>query len=197
MKYYAHINSKNVLTGIDMSTMITDEYGSEDVQNIEVDKTLYDNKQKYGIEYYIYQDGEIVENPDYKKEQAQKRQQEFLKDFFKVPLSSQFTEKEYAYYRKIPKGYSSAIESIMAAERVCSKMQGLPANNLIFYEEPDFYDETQCTEEWLYSHQITLPALTVEQFDNIFITFIQSWNTQEHSKSNEQENEKEEENEHI
>ena len=36
MKYYAHINSKNVLTGIDMSTMIADEYGSSEVENIEV-----------------------------------------------------------------------------------------------------------------------------------------------------------------
>lgn len=143
-------------------------------------------------------DDEVIDNTEqYNKEQAQKRQQEFLKDFFKVPLSSQFTEKEYAYYRKIPKGYTSAIESINTAERICSKMQGLPANNLIFYEEPDFYDETQCTEEWLSSHQIIIPALTVEQFDNIFITFIQSWNTQEHSKANEQENEKGEENEYI
>ena len=75
MKYYAHINSKNILTGIDMSRLSADEYGSEDVKNIEVDKTLYDNKQKYGIEYYVYQDGEIVENPNYKEEQKRKERQ--------------------------------------------------------------------------------------------------------------------------
>ena len=73
--YYAHINSKDILTGIDMSRISADEYGSEDVQNIEVDKTLYDNKQKYGIEYYTYQDGEIVENPNYEEEQAQKERE--------------------------------------------------------------------------------------------------------------------------
>lgn len=73
--YYAHINSKDILTGIDMSRISADEYGSEDVQNIEVDKTLYDNKQKYGIEYYIYKDGEIVENPNYEEEQAQKERE--------------------------------------------------------------------------------------------------------------------------
>ena len=75
MIYYAHINSKNILTGIDMSRLSADEYGSEDVKNIEVDKTLYDNKQKYGIEYYVYQDGEIVENPNYKEEQKRKERQ--------------------------------------------------------------------------------------------------------------------------
>ena len=75
MTYYAHINSKNILQGMDMSKISADEYGSEDVQNIEVDKTLYDNKQKYGIEYYIYKDGEIVENPNYEEEQAQKERE--------------------------------------------------------------------------------------------------------------------------
>ena len=75
MKYYAHINSKDILTGIDMSKIVADEYGSEYVKNIEVDKTLYDTAQEYGIEYYIYQDGEIIENPNY-EEEIQKQLQE-------------------------------------------------------------------------------------------------------------------------
>lgn len=145
---------------------------------LEVSGEIYNNWKSY-----IWDGEKLIKDPEYDKKQAQKRQQEFFKDFFKVTLSSQFTQKGYGYYRKIPKGYSSAIESIMTAERICSKMQGLPANTLIFYEEPDFYDEIQCTEEWLSSHQIILPALTIEQFDSIFITFIQSWNTQEHSTS--------------
>ena len=40
MTYYAHINSKNILTGIDMSKISADEYGSKDVKNIEVDNKL-------------------------------------------------------------------------------------------------------------------------------------------------------------
>lgn len=78
MKYYAHINSKNVLTGIDMSRLSTDEYGSEDVKNIEVDKTLYDNKQKYGIEYYIYKDGKIIKNPEWDNICLEQKKQEFI-----------------------------------------------------------------------------------------------------------------------
>ena len=78
MKYYAHINSKNVLTGIDMSRMSADEYGSADVQNIEVDKTLYDNKQKYGIEYYTYKEGKIVENPEYSTIELNNKKEELI-----------------------------------------------------------------------------------------------------------------------
>ena len=76
--YYAHINSKDILTGIDMSTMIADEYGSEDVKNIEVDKELYDNKQKYGIEYYIYKDNKITLNTNYITIELNKKKQEFI-----------------------------------------------------------------------------------------------------------------------
>ena len=78
MKYYAHINSKNVLTGIDMSRISADEYGSEDVKNIEVDKELYDNKQKYGIEYYTYKDGEIILNPEYSTIELNNKKEELI-----------------------------------------------------------------------------------------------------------------------
>ena len=73
--YYAHINSKDILTGIDMAMLSADEYGSKDVQNIEVDKTLYDTAQEYGIEYYTYQDGKIIENPNYADEFEQKERE--------------------------------------------------------------------------------------------------------------------------
>ena len=63
--YYAQINSKNILTCIDTSILTTDEYGSINVQNIEVAKEYYDNYQLYGNDYYIYDNGEIVVNPEY------------------------------------------------------------------------------------------------------------------------------------
>ena len=78
--YYAHINSKNILTGIDMSIMITDEYGSKDIKNIEVDETLYDNKQKYGIEYYTYKDGEIIKNPEWDNIYLEQKKQEKIEE---------------------------------------------------------------------------------------------------------------------
>ena len=63
-----------------MSTMIADEYGSKDVKNIEVDKTLYDNKQKYGIEYYIYKDGEIVKNPEWDNIYLEQKKREKIEE---------------------------------------------------------------------------------------------------------------------
>lgn len=63
--YYAHINSHDILTGIDVCTLTEDEYGSTDVQNIEVSEEVYNNAQQYGNEYYIYDNGEIVLNPEY------------------------------------------------------------------------------------------------------------------------------------
>lgn len=72
MQYYALINSKNILIDFDISPMVSDEYGSSDVQNIEVSEEIYNNAQQYGSNYYIYSDGQIILNPNYKQEQAQK-----------------------------------------------------------------------------------------------------------------------------
>lgn len=73
MKYYAHINSKNVLTGIDMSTMIADEYGSSEVKNIEVSEDAYVERDKY-----IYSDGKIVLNPEYSTIKLNNRKEELI-----------------------------------------------------------------------------------------------------------------------
>lgn len=104
------------------------------------------------------------------------RKENFLKDFFKVSLGDLGT----GYYRKNPKGYTSAIESITVAERMCAKNNGLPAGTLIFYQQPNFNKPEQCTEEWLEAHQIIMPALTVEQFDTLFMSFVMAWNKEEH-----------------
>jgi hypothetical protein len=77
MKYYAQIDSKEKLVGIDNSYSIltTDEYGSEDVQNIEVPEEYYNNARQYGNNYYIYENGEIVLNPNYEQEQQAKERE--------------------------------------------------------------------------------------------------------------------------
>ena len=72
MNYYAQINSHNILVDIDTSKLIDDEYSSTDVQNIEVSEEYYNNAKQYGINYYIYSNGEIILNPNYENEQAQK-----------------------------------------------------------------------------------------------------------------------------
>ena len=71
--HYAHINSKNVLTGIDMSTMIADEYGSVDVKNIEVSEDVYAERDKY-----IYSDGKIILNPEYSTIELNNKKEELI-----------------------------------------------------------------------------------------------------------------------
>lgn len=116
---------------------------------------------------------EILEQP---KITAKERKETFLKDFFSIDLSGYGT----IYYRKKPKGYISAIESINTAERMCAKNNGLPGRILIFYQQPNFEIAEQCTEEWLEEHQIILPALSVADFDNLYTNFITAWNSKEH-----------------
>jgi len=84
--YYAHINSKDILLEIDSSLITSDEYGSTDVQNIEVSEEYYNNAQTYGNNYYIYDNGEIIVNPNYENEEAQKRQADFETEFFNTSL---------------------------------------------------------------------------------------------------------------
>ena len=110
------------------------------------------------------------------EETKEERKARFLQDFFKVSLGELGT----GYYRKKPKGYQSAVESINTAQIMCSKLNGLPAGILIFYKQPNFSKAEQCTEEWLAAHQIVLPAMTEEQFDELYLSFITSWNKQEH-----------------
>lgn len=63
MTYYAHVDSHNELVGMDTSILVEDGYGSLNVQNIEVSKAVYKNKEQY-----IYQNGSIVKNPNYEAE---------------------------------------------------------------------------------------------------------------------------------
>ena len=100
------------------------------------------------------------------------RQKAFLKTFFKV--------SNYGYYRRQPKGYQSAIESINTAFNMCNVNGGLPADTLIFYPEPDFTKPEQCTEEWLVENQIKKPAMTVQEFGVLYAAFITAWNDEEH-----------------
>ena len=74
-KYYAQVNSKGILQEIDLGFITDDEYGSTDVKNIEVSEEYYNNAKQYGTNYYMYSNGEIVLNPNYEAEQAQKEKE--------------------------------------------------------------------------------------------------------------------------
>ena len=66
--FYAHIDNENNI--IDFS-----EAKYLNFINVEVTEEQYNNAQQYGNNYYIYDNGELVLNPNYKDEQAQKKQE--------------------------------------------------------------------------------------------------------------------------
>lgn len=142
--------------------------GCPDEYYIEIGMEIRDIKQSdIDSEWYLTEKCPMKPEPT-----AEDRRNDFLNSFFKV--------EGYGYYRRKPKGYQSAIESINTAYNMCKENNGLPAGVLIFYQEPDFNKPEQCTEEWLTTHQIVLPAMNVQTFVELFNLFITTWNRQEH-----------------
>lgn len=131
--------------------------------NIEVTEEQY-NQEDYN-NYFIYQDGEIVVNPDYDNEQAKKRKQEF---------ESEFLATSKGNYRLQPKGYANAQQSIDTVNAIVMAMGGLNetiANMVIFYDTPDFSKSEECTEEWLVQHQHHPEPMTIQQWIEFYIEF--------------------------
>lgn len=53
----------------------------ENIASIEIEQDVYDN-----LERYMYDNGSIVLNPNYEKEQEEKRLEEFKKNYFETSL---------------------------------------------------------------------------------------------------------------
>lgn len=148
----------------------------ETILNIEVAESLF-NDFCQNPNKYIYKNEEIVLNPDYEEYLAEKRKEIFLQDFFEIP---NVVNDKNGYYRKKPKGYSSAVESINSAFNIVTVTGLLQKDTLIFYEEPDFTKPEECTEEWLIEHQFKNEEMTLTEFGKFYASFLQAWNKQEH-----------------
>ena len=112
---------------------------------------------------------QIVEIP---KPTAEENKINFEDKFFNID--------GFGYYRKAPKGYQSAVESINTAFNMVTVLGSLPENTLTFYTAPDFTDETQCTEEWLVANSFKNKAMTAQEFGEFYAKFMTAWNNQEH-----------------
>lgn len=121
---------------------------------------------------YTLIDGEIAINPNYETEQLKKLEKEFDSQFFEIP--------NFGYFRRIPKGYNSAVESLNTVCSVVTFMKLLPQGTLTFYHKPDFAKPEQCTEEWMVNNSYKNEAMTLDEFAVFYTTFITAWNTQEH-----------------
>ena len=124
----------------------------------ELDSQIYNlDKSEYTDNEYVLEGDEyVLKDEAYEQRQAQKREYNFKAEFFNV--------EGYGYYRKIPKGYQSAVESMNVLFNIANVSQGIQAGLIIFYQEPDFTDPEQCSEQWLIEHQIVMPAMTLQAF---------------------------------
>lgn len=125
-------------------------------------------------EYVLDGNEYVIKDEAWEEEQTEKRKQEFLQTFFKV--------EGFGYYRIQPKGYQSAVESMNVLFNAAIAMNGIQAGLIIFYPEPDFTKPEQCTEEWLVANQIIMPAMTKEEFIQLWAVFTTAWNTKEHEQ---------------
>ena len=133
--------------------------------NLGYTEEVHELPEDYNSEKYIVINGELVLNPNYEKEQKEKRQEEFYNNFLATSKGN---------YRLQPKGYANAQQSIDTVDNIVSKAGSLPAqyaSKVIFYATPDFTKPEDCTEEWLVNHQTTLQAMTKEEWDAFYLEF--------------------------
>ncbi len=126
---------------------------------------------------YIIVDGELVKNPDYEKEQVQKRQDNFEAEFIETSMKD--SKGNNAWYRQVPHGYANAPQTIELVDKYVRDAQGMTeqiALLLIFYEKPDFAKAEECTEEWLIQHQFNPPVnMTLQQWLDFEMDFQIRW----------------------
>lgn len=145
MKYYAIYNEQTKELSKAQCRCLNDE-----CVNIEVSKEVYDN-----LEEYIYQDGKLVLNPNYEKEQEAKRQQEI------AMLSLTSADVERGIYKATGKDFDDVVTLVTQLQPEGLDIKALKielkANN--FYRGNPYVDAVG-----------SLLGFTKEQLDAFFET---------------------------
>ena len=116
-------------------------------------------------EGYVIYDFEIMTVEEMEEKEAQARAKEFYNTFLATSKGN---------YRLQPKGYANAQQSIDTINNMVNALGSLTnqiSEMILFYETPDFTDETQCTEEWLIAHQYKAEPMTKEEWTKFYIEF--------------------------
>ena len=173
-------------------TIINPETGEEETIEVQghhtetftkmIEELLIDYEGKYVIiDDSNATNGDLVEGWS----EANMRKAKFEKEFFLIPaVTKAEVEGEEVdvdvYYRRKPKGYTSAVESFLAALSIVSATGSIGAGIIKVYPVPDFDNPEQCTEEWLVANQISLPQMNAQEFMALYNKFLLAWNTIEH-----------------
>ncbi|MBQ1769072.1 MAG: hypothetical protein IIZ99_00010 [Turicibacter sp.] len=161
MKYYLQIKDEKILSYSNLPVM------DEDVTNMEVEESTYTDYIETPEKYYV-ENGELKSVPD-----SDIREADFKAKFFEIP--------SYGWFRRAPKGYQSAVECLNLAYNNVTMAGSLPANTLIFYQQPDFTKPEECTEDWLIAHQTKNAEMTAQEFAALYAGFSVAWNNTEHN----------------
>ena len=114
---------------------------------------------------------DISTTDEYIQLQTTKREAAFKKEFFEI--------QGFGWFRKKPKGYSSALESLMSFYMLFSNV-GAPRDVLTFYKAPDFCLEEQCNDEWIKNNSFKNTEMSADEVKSCFQNFLLAWNEQEH-----------------
>lgn len=118
--YYIQVDNENIIGKGQVKCL------NKEIENIEVSKDVYDN-----LDRYIYDNGLIVENPNYEEEQANKRKNQFDKDFFKTSLG--YIRRKVSMATGETKDFlSDLLPTISMGVQLGQPVQ------IITYKEPDF-----------------------------------------------------------
>lgn len=107
---------------------------SPGIITVEVTEEMYNNAEQYGNNYYIYEDGEVVLNPNYEEEKQQERQEQFEREFFQTSLGwirRQVTMRD---------GSQKDFISDLLPNITTALNSGTPVS-IITYTEPDFTED--------------------------------------------------------
>lgn len=150
----------------------------DNLQSIEVTEEVY-NAFIEDNDLYIWDGENIVPNPDYEEVKADERKTEF---------ESKFIQTSWGWYRKQPKGYANAPQSIDIIFNIVNASGGFTeqvADMMLFYQQPDFDNPKECTEEWLVEHQYKHEPCSIQEFMQFYIAFQTAWANDQYKSSGE------------
>jgi len=153
----------NEIIGVGSAECLT-----ESVLSIPVNNDIY-TVWKEDNDKVIYDGTNIILNPDYEEIKTNERKAEF---------ENKFIQTLWGWYRKQPKGYANAPQSVDIIFNIVNASGGFTeqvANMMLFYQQPDYEKPEECTEEWLIKHQYKHTPCTTQEFMQFYIAFQTAW----------------------
>lgn len=141
-------------------------------EKLDKDMYLLDDEMTEVTEEYVYDEDLTVYVPkdaEWEEKQAQSRKAEF---------EGKFIQTSWGWYRKQPKGYANAPQSIDIIFNIVNASGGFTeqvADMMLFYQQPDFDNPEECTEEWLVAHQYKHNPCTTQEFLQFYVAFQTAW----------------------